>query len=213
LPENRVFPPLPVERREKNAPRYALFGGSFNPVHKAHLALARAARAELKLDRVFFVPARRPPHKSAALAPARHRVAMLRAALRGQKAATVDLWELRRPGVSYTHKTLAAFRRRWPRAHWTLLVGGDSAKDFESWRRWKWLLEHSDLVVGARRGVGGTGLRASVRRRAHVLKARLPKISASDVRRRVRGGDSISALVPPPVARYIRRHRLYRDRP
>jgi nicotinate-nucleotide adenylyltransferase len=134
---------------------------------------------------------------------------MLRRALRGDRRFVVSDWELRRKGVSYTEKTLRAFKKAHPGSSWHLLIGGDSLANFTSWRRWAWLLKESRLTVGLRRGVATTGVPPLVLNAATVLKARLPAVSSSDVRERVRGGKSISRLVPVEAARVIRRKGLY----
>lgn len=192
-------------------PKFGLFGGSFDPVHKGHLALARAALRELKLDRVYFVPARKSPLKTdSPSASARDRLTMLRRALRGEPRFKIEDWELRRPGPSYTYKTLRSFRRRFPGAQWHLLVGGDSLKFFTRWRRWEELLERGRLAAGLRRGVGLGPVPASVRSRVRFLKARLPRASSSEIRERLRRGRSVRSFVPAVVARHIRNAGLYR---
>ncbi len=180
-------------------------------MHNGHLALARAALRELRLDRVYFVPARRSPlKKGLPSAAARHRVAMLRQALRGEPRFRVADWELRRPGPSYTYKTLRLFQRRFPRAQWHLLVGGDSLQYFTRWRRWKELLKTGRVTVGLRRGVGLGSVPAAVQSRVCFLRARLPEVSSSDIRERLRQGRSVRSLVPVAVARYIEHKDLYR---
>jgi nicotinate-nucleotide adenylyltransferase len=192
--------------------RYALFGGSFDPVHRGHLALATAAAVELRLDRVFFVPAYSPPHKAkGALSVPKHRVAMLRRAIRSNPRFRVSDWEIRRRGTSYTYRTLQAFRRRFPRAEWWLLVGGDSLRNWTTWRRWQWILANSCVAVARRSGVPLTTLSALVHKRVVFLRVRLPAVSSSEVRRRARAGRPIASLVPPGVASYIRRQGLYRS--
>lgn len=200
------------ERGTRNAElRLGLFGGSFDPVHKGHLALARAALRELKLERVYFVPARQSPLKEdQPSASARHRLAMLRQALRGEPRFRVEDWELRRAGPSYTYKTLRAFQRRFPGAQWHLLVGGDSLKSFTRWRRWKELLGTGRVAVGLRRGMGLGPMPASVRSRVRFLKARLPQASSSEIRERLRRGRSVRSLVSAVVSRHIRNAGLYR---
>ncbi|MGQ0645242.1 MAG: nicotinate-nucleotide adenylyltransferase [Elusimicrobiota bacterium] len=191
--------------------RLALFGGSFDPVHNGHLALARAARRELKLDRVYFVPAKIQPHKKdKIMAPAALRLELLRLAVGRERGFLVSDWELRRPGVSYTENTLRAFRRRFPRAQWHLLVGGDALKNFTAWRNWRGLLAGARLTAARRRGLSSGRLPRELRGRVLFLKARPPRVSSSEIRRRAAAGRSLAGLVPPAVAARIRRRGLCR---
>ncbi|HRY28909.1 MAG TPA: nicotinate-nucleotide adenylyltransferase [Elusimicrobiota bacterium] len=191
--------------------KFGILGGTFDPVHRAHVALAEAALRELKLDRVFFVPAGRPPLKNAgSVSPARHRLALLRAALRGRPKFRILLWELRRSGVSYTHHTVAYLRKRYPAAEGYLLIGGDSLKNFTRWRRWTWLLRNIRVVVGRRPGVGLGGVPSNLRKRVIFLKKKLPAVSATEIRRRVRAGETLNGFVVPAVAGHVRRAGLYR---
>lgn len=183
--------------------RAGIFGGSFDPVHNGHLALARAARRELKLDRLYFIPVRKSPLKSGVpRASARERVAMLRLALRGEAAFRVDAWELGRPGPSYTYKTLRHLRRKHPRAEWFLLMGGDSWRGFRKWRRWREVRDGARPVVAGRAAKPGNG--------AVLLRARPPRVSSTEIRRRAARRASLRGLVPAAVERYAARKGLYR---
>ena len=117
------------------AVRIGVLGGTFDPVHAGHLAMARTARKSLGLDLVLFVPARLSPFKRARPAPSRHRVAMLRLVLRGLSWARIEEMELRRRGPSYTADTLRALKLRWPGAELFLLLGADAARDLPRWKR------------------------------------------------------------------------------
>jgi nicotinate-nucleotide adenylyltransferase len=164
--------------------RIGLYGGSFDPPHQGHVALARAAVRELGLDRLYVVPAGRSPLKPAAPeASARRRLALARRAFGRLPRTVLSSWELRRKGPSYTYMTLRAFRRRHPSADWFLVVGGDSWRGFTKWRRWREILGLARLAVGRRAGVPATGISPAVRKASVVLKARLPKISSTEIRR------------------------------
>lgn len=189
--------------------RLGLFGGTFDPPHVAHLAMAERAREQLRLDRVVFMPVGRPPHKRArALSPAEDRIAMTRLAVRGNRAFTVSTLETRRPGTSYTIETLRALAAHHARARLFLVIGEDSLDDFPTWHEPRAILDLATLAVAPRPG--------SRRARAARLGARvvwieapaLP-ISSSAIRADVRAGRSVRYLVPAPVAAYFDRHRLY----
>jgi nicotinate-nucleotide adenylyltransferase len=190
----------------------ALFGGSFDPVHAAHLIVAEAAADALGCS-VHFLPAREQPLKRGA--QARHhatpeqRVAMLELAITGNDRFTVERIELSLPTPSYTVRTLRALAEREGQGkgnRFTLLLGADAARDLAEWWEVEALPELADIVVFARPG-------ASVVR--HPLITRVipvPSIdlSATQIRERVKQGRSIRYLVPDPVREYIETHGLYR---
>jgi nicotinate-nucleotide adenylyltransferase len=190
--------------------RAALFGGTFDPVHVAHLALAHAALDALALDEVRWVPAGRPWQKERAITPAAHREAMLQLALAGEPRFVIDRIELEREGPSYTLDTVQALRAAAPDTEWTLLIGEDQYAGLHTWRGWQELLSLVTLAVAHRPGVGRVP-HVEVRRVPHrVVPLPMLDVSASDIRRRVAEGRDISQLVPPQVARYIETNRLYR---
>jgi len=168
--------------------RIALFGGTFNPVHNGHLLIAEAARASHKLDRIVFVPAGLPPHKKAPSTSARHRLAMLRLAIRGNPHFRITDWEIRQKRVVYTYETLDRFRRVWPDAKLFFLVGSDSMKKLPQWRQSRRLQTMCRFLPFPR----------------------LIPFASHDIRRRVRAGLSVRYLVPDAVERYIRTQKLYR---
>jgi len=192
--------------------RLGVFGGTFDPPHVGHLALAEWARGELRLDRVLFVPAGTPPHKAAARASAAHRVAMTRRAVRGNPAFAVSTIEARREGPSYTADTLAAIARANPGAELFLLMGADMYATFDTWVRPAEIAARATLAValrpGAKRGRSSRAARAG--RGVRWLANPALEISSSAVRERARRGASLRYLVPDAVARYVAAHRLYR---
>lgn len=175
-----------------------ILGGTFDPVHHAHLAMARAALAELSLERVLFMPTGAPRYRAPAAASGAHRVAMLRLAIAGEPRFAVDERELAPGHSGYTIDTLEGFADR-P----VLLLGADQYAKFETWHRWREILERADLAVFAR---AGSSLRDG---RARRVPFEPMEISASDIRARIARGAPIAALVPPAVADYIARHKLY----
>ncbi len=175
-----------------------LLGGTFDPVHNAHLAMARAGLAALALERVLFMPTGAPRYRTPATASGEHRVAMLRLAIDGEPRFAIDERELAPGHSGYTIDTLAGFSGR-P----VLLLGADQYAKFETWHRWREILERADLAVFER---PGHALRDGRIRRVPLAPL---DISASDIRARCARGESIAALVPAAVAAYIARHRLY----
>ena len=190
--------------------RIGLFGGTFDPPHIGHLALAEGARDQLRLDRVLFVPAGTPPHKRGRpLSGTPARVAMTRLAVRGHPAFRVSTLEARRRGPSFTVDTLRALRAAHPGARLYLLMGEDSLDDFRTWHEPGAIAALATLAVARR-----PGRRGAARRRAGVVWLDTPvlDLSSSAIRARARSGRSVRVLVPDAVAAYIRRHRLYRGR-
>jgi len=188
--------------------RVGVFGGSFDPVHHGHLIVAAEARRVLELSEVRFIPARLQPFKGAPHhAGVEDRVAMLRLALAGAPGLLLDDRECRRPGPSYTVDTLRELRAELPAAELLLLVGSDAARDFAQWREAAAIRQLATLVVLSRPGASAPadGLEAQV------LRVPAIDISATQIRERVRAGESIHFLVPDAVARYIADRRLYQD--
>lgn len=198
--------------------RIGILGGTFNPVHNGHLAIAREALRRFRLDRVIFIPVALPPHKSSAdLAPAWSRLAMLRLALRGKRRYSLSGMEIARGGKSYTVRTVRELRRRFPRAEFHLIIGADNLKTIASWKRIGELVRRVGFIVVRRPGHplrGMTGENAAWARRilgpggGNVLELAIP-VSSSGIRERARRGLSLRGMVPPPVARYLRKKALY----
>lgn len=205
LADDAVDAPAPVRR-------IGIFGGSFDPVHDAHLALARIAREHLSLDEVRWVPVGTPWQKTRALAPAEDRVEMVEAAIRGEPGFTLDRIEVDRAGPSYTIDTVRSLQQSEPGHLWWLLLGQDQYAHFDTWHGWEELLDRVVLAVAGRDGDPVHTPEALARRPHRVSWLPLPRIdiSATTVRDAVGSGRGIDAMVPAPVARYIDQHRLYR---
>ncbi len=195
------------------ARRVGLFGGSFDPVHNAHLALARSALAELPLDEVRWIPAGQAWQKARPLTDAVHREAMLRLALAGEPRFVLDRLEIQRPGPSYTLDTVLELAAAQPGTQWFLIIGHDQYAGLHTWNGWQQLLAQVTLAVANRPGEVSE-VHEDVRRCSHrVVPLPMLDISATLVRERVAAGQDISTLVPLEVARYIDSYRLYRARP
>lgn len=213
-------------------PLLVLYGGTFDPVHEGHLAVARAARDVLAAT-VHFMPAADPPHRPAPGASAAQRVAMLRLALAGEPGMAVDTRELERSEPSWTVETLRGLRRETGRAQpVALLLGADSFLDLPRWREWRALFELAHFVVAERAGSPLDGglpeplagavagrlvedparLREAPAGRVLLLRQPLHAGSATRLREDVAADGDWQVLVPPAVAGYIRRHGLYLGR-
>jgi nicotinate-nucleotide adenylyltransferase len=188
--------------------RLGLFGGSFDPVHLGHLLVAQAAREELSLDRLVFIPASQSPFKPEfPLASAADRLRMLRLALAGQTDCEVDDLEIRRGGVSYTIDTVREYDRQFAGATLSYLIGADHVRQLPHWREATELARRVEFVVIPRPGETETPLPAPFRG-GHLHGVPLG-VSSSEIRKRVRAGLCIDLLVGPAVAEAIRKNRLY----
>jgi nicotinate-nucleotide adenylyltransferase len=193
--------------------RIGIFGGSFDPVHNAHVALAQVALSQLRLDELRWVPAGQPWQKARQLADAVHREAMIRLVIEGVARFTLERCELLRQGPSYTLDTVRELQTALPGAQWFLIVGQDQYQGLHTWRDWKDLLALVTLAVANRPGAAAA-VNPEVERVAHRAVA-LPMmdISSTDIRQRIAAGQRIDDLVPAAVARYIDHHQLYRSLP
>lgn len=175
-----------------------ILGGTFDPVHNAHLAMARAALEQLALERILWIPTGSPKYRKPARALPTERVAMLKLAIAGEPRYALDERELADGHSGYTVDSLQGFGEK-P----VLLLGADQYAEFEHWHRWREVLELASLAVFARPGSPAPDARVR-----SVAFAPMD-ISASDIRARASRGESLAALVPPAIADYIARHHLY----
>jgi nicotinate-nucleotide adenylyltransferase len=198
--------------------RLGVFGGSFDPVHNAHLFVAEAVREACGLDRVLFVPTREGKHyrNGAMNASSEHRAQMLRLALASNVAFALDESDLAADASGYTADLLPRLQARYPGAALTFVVGGDSLVR----SRWQRLDEVVDiveqLVVAPRGDVTGEDVDRALAdlapaRRAKITMLDLPLVaeSATLIRERLQADKSVRYLVPEPVYRYIGAHGLY----
>ncbi|MCP4538542.1 MAG: nicotinate-nucleotide adenylyltransferase [Chloroflexi bacterium] len=192
-----------------------ILGGTFDPLHCGHLALAENARVQLGLDGVLFVLAGQPPHKpDRPIATAHHRVAMIEAATAHHPAFAVSRVDLDRPGPHYTVDMLALLRQDHPETELFFLMGGDSLAQFLTWRDPAGIVQQARLVVMRRPGHTADMERLEqtipgVRGRLAWLDVPHLGIASSDLRRRVGAGLPLRYLVPRSVETYIREHHLY----
>jgi nicotinate-nucleotide adenylyltransferase len=211
--------------------KLGILGGTFNPIHLAHLAIAREVLRSCRLDRVVFIPAADPPHKPVANeTPFVHRMAMINAAIAEDPCFYSSDIEARRTGKSYSVKTLEILRRADPESERYFIIGLDSYRDIASWKNYERLFELAHIVVTTRPGISiGDPLQAlpvamrqnfcydrDLKKMRHnsghsviFLEETQLDISSTKIRREVAAGRSIRHLVPPAVADYISKHALY----
>jgi nicotinate-nucleotide adenylyltransferase len=199
-----------------------IFGGTFDPIHVAHLAVAEEAAEALGLERVLFIPAGVPPHKPGApITPAEHRLAMVELAIAGNERFAVDRLELERAGPSYTVDTLEALLARRDddvtavAPDLCLILSADAFLGLMTWHQPRRVLELARVVVAPRDGYPDAGPAFLARHlpdladRAVFLDGPRLRLSASGLRERAAAGRSLRYLVPDAVAAYIGDHGLY----
>jgi nicotinate-nucleotide adenylyltransferase len=187
--------------------RIGILGGTFDPPHNGHLALASAAVSELKLSKVIFIPAGTPPHKTAEdVSSENDRLAMLKLAVDDDGRFEISEIELERDGPSFTIDTLTRLKADNPRQELFFLMGSDNVSEMKSWHKPEKILSLVRVVAAVRPGYSIRG------KFAHMIESfHMPSmdISSTAVREKVRSGESISGLVPRPVEEYIKSKGLY----
>lgn len=211
-------------------PAIGLFGGTFDPIHCGHVAIACALRDELALDQVRLLPTGIPPHRPPPQASNTQRRDMVALAIEGEARLSVDDRELSRGRYCYTVETLAELRAELGEAvPLVFLIGGDSLLSLHTWHDWRHLLDLAHLAVAHRPGADlAAGLHPAVAElyrqvskpasrpvlshgNIYVLSAPPRDISATELRERLRSGAPTEGLLPEAVRRYIFNNRLYRD--
>jgi nicotinate-nucleotide adenylyltransferase len=220
---------------------FGILGGTFDPIHLGHLAVARAVERGLGLDRIVLVPARVPPHRERPTVSIYHRFAMVAlAALTSESLVASDL-ELDSHEPSYTSVLLDRFQGRGvERSQMVFITGADAFAEIASWHHYPAILDQCHFAVVSRPGLPAERLRSSlgalasrfvpvvpdpheaaIDRRPHpelgseprifLIEAETPDVSSTEIRTRVRSGGPLGDLMPAPVAEYVRRHALYAD--
>ena len=197
-----------------------VLGGTFDPIHNGHLAAADAAQRTLQLDAVTLVPSRIPPHRPDPVgASGEHRYAMASLAAAQRPGWTASRIEIDREGPSYSYDTLVELGKGLESTQIFFILGADAFAEIATWSRYPAVLDLANFVVVSRPGITLDSVRErtpsafnrqpSGKTRVILLEVHTPDVSSTDIRRRIRAGDSLSGLVPDPVAAYIQAQRLY----
>ncbi len=198
--------------------KIGIYGGSFDPVHLAHLKMAEAFLASCSLDICYFVPTTVSPFKiGEKQANERNRYNMLKIAIEDNTKFQVSDYEISSPdAVSYTYKTVTHFTNTFPDAEIFLLIGGDNASTFQKWKNWEYILENVTLCIVDRPGALSDKQKEEIKKalsikskEPHWVSAPLMEISSTIIRANVSKGFSIKKLVPKKVENYIKEHQLY----
>lgn len=196
-----------MARSAHNTMHIGILGGTFNPIHLGHINLAKYAAKRLCLKKVIFVPAYIPPHKKIAFnIPPKHRLNMVRAAIKNKKNFSLSQYEIRKKGKSYTINTIKYFKKKFgPGAEIFFLIGTDSLKGIYAWKDIREAMRLAQFAVAARPGY------AFKRHPAGIREIKMPgrDISSTEIRNLIRKNKSIKKLVPKAVAKYIEEKKLY----
>ena len=193
---------------EKIMKSIGIFGGTFDPPHKGHIAIAEKAMKQFSLNTIYFVPAYLPPHKLKRQSmTAKHRLTMVKLAIDGHKDFKVSAIELQRRGISYTVDTLKSFKRRFPKAALILIIGADNLEQFQSWKSTKAILQLASLAVYKRRGFSRALMNHDIA--FQPIKGKLLQVSSTEIRKKLMKGSSVSKLISLSIEKYIKRHSLY----
>ena len=195
-----------------------VLGGTFDPIHNGHLAAAEAAERALSLESIVLIPSRIPPHRRDPVgAASEHRLAMAQLAAADHPGWSVSTLELDREGPSYTYDTLTELGTNGSELFF--ILGADAFAEIATWSRYPAVLDLAHFVVVSRPGITLDSLcertpsafsrQPSAKTRVILVEADTPDISSTDIRKRIRAGESLSGLVPDAVADYIRAHGLY----
>lgn len=187
--------------------RLGILGGTFDPIHQGHLFLAQKAQAQYRLDKVLFIPAFIPPHKTARrdMTPAPYRYKMAELALQKYPDFEVSDIEFNRPDISYTVDTLRLLKRKYPQAEFFLIVGEDSAAEFQNWKDFEDIRKMAVITAAHRPGYGPVPDR-------EIQWIDMPEcgVSSSEIRRRIAAGEQVGTdILPEEVASYMKQTGIY----
>ncbi len=193
--------------------RTGIMGGTFNPVHNAHLMIAELAREEYGLDRVIFITSGNPPHKSA-LVDARHRFNMTRLAIDGNRTFSDDDFEINRGEKSYTVHTLEYLKNKYPNDKLFFIIGEDSLNDLPKWYEPQRILTMASLLVFPRKSKESLMVTLQEMRKRYggdilPIDAPVMGISSTDIRKRISDNKTARYMIPDKVLGYIEENGLY----
>lgn len=188
-------------------------GGTFNPVHNAHLLIAKKAQEQYNLDRIIFITSGNPPHKTS-MTDARHRFNMTRLAISDNSAFIDDDFEVNRAEKSYTVHTLEYLRKKYPEDKLFFIIGEDSLKDLPKWHKPKEILAQATLLVFPR--ISEESLLSTLDEmktrfsgEIFTIDAPVTDISSTEIRERILKGQTVCEMLPRKVLEYIEENRLY----
>lgn len=201
--------------------KIGIMGGTFDPIHNAHLMLAEYAYREYRLDQVWFMPNGNPPHKQdqKGRTDAGLRAEMVRIAIAGKEAFRLEEYEIRRKEISYSYETMEHFREIYPEHHFYFIIGADSLFAIESWVHPERLLKTCTILAACRAGVNRYDimeekiqeLNQKYNSDIRLLITPVVGTASQNLRQMRKRGRAISAEVPEKVEEYIISHHLYEN--
>lgn len=198
--------------------RYGIIGGTFDPIHNAHLYIAYEAKEQLDLDKVIFMPAGQQPLKTEKkVTPASLRYEMVKEAIKPYKDFTISDYEIENEGLSYTYKTLEYFKSLYEDAELFFITGADCLIDINKWKEVSKIFKVCTFVVFSRGGIDTEKLDIQKKKVEEkyggniiVLKLKELEISSTDIRNRIKSGNNIDFFVPEKINEFIKNNNLYR---
>jgi len=205
---SKILIKMPKDKKE----RLGILGGTFDPIHLGHLILAEQMKEGLDLKKVIFVPSANPPHKkNSLLSSAKDRLMMAKIAIKDNPDFILSDLELKREGESYTIDTLNEFKKLYPSSEIFLLLGSDVLDEIESWKEPDKIFKEVKVVIALRPGFDKIDRKNKFAKRSLSVPINGLNISSTQIRKKVKAGNSIRYLVPPGIEEFIRAKNLYRS--
>ena len=193
-----------------NPKKLGVLGGTFDPIHMGHLVLAEQAREQFELDQIIFIPSASPPHKTEQeLSLAIHRFEMTKLALEGNRYFSVSDIELKRKGLSYTIETLRELKGLYKDSEIYFLTGSDVLEEITTWKDPEEIYKLARIVIAVRPGFDKFDPENHFAKKSVIVRITGVDISSTQIREKVRNGESIKYLVPSKVEEYIKKKNLY----
>lgn len=185
-------------------------GGTFDPVHRGHLSIARSFLESGRLTELWVLLTPHPPHKERqALSGYEDRLEMLKAAFSGMERVRISDLETRLPRPSWTWRTLAHLRDEHPERPFLLCIGEDSYRHFTHWKKWRRIVRHHAILVAERPDAPAREVPEELKTRVHFVPHKPVEVSSTDIRRTLAEGGDVSPWLPEPVLAIIRSRKLY----
>lgn len=200
--------------------KIGIMGGTFDPIHNGHLMLGEYAKNLFALDEIWFMPNGNPPHKlnENIESQTNHRVEMVKRAIEGKEGFVLQLYEVNRKDVNYSYKTMEHFKETYPEHEFYFIIGADSLFALERWVHPELLVKTCTMLAAYRDGKDTTEMEEQIQylnekfgADIRLLNTPNVDISSSEIRRRMKSGESIEDLVPPAVYSYIQSEQLFKD--
>lgn len=204
---------------KKSISRIGIMGGTFDPVHLAHIEMARCAKEQKQLDEIWFMPSKIPPHKRDRMILSEDlRGQMVKLAVEGERGFYYSDFELKRDEVTYTAKTLELLTEQYPESQFYFILGGDSLFQFANWYMPERILQYAVLLAVSRNGVSRREMEVKAQELSEqfhgsveVLSMREMNISSSMIREKICKGESVKEYLPAKVYDFIKARHLYAD--